>query len=71
MLVISGGSEFQMWGATTLKARDATTNLVRGMTKSILSAERWFRVGTYFVNNSLRGFGSPVCRILYVSRDTL
>ena len=31
--VTSGGSEFQMRGAATLKARDATTNLVRGMTR--------------------------------------
>ena len=46
MLVMSGGSEFQMLSAATLKA---TTNLVRGMMKSFLSAEQRFQVGTYSV----------------------
>ena len=37
VLVTSGGSEFQMWGAATLKARDGTSNLFCGMTRSFLS----------------------------------
>ena len=39
VLVTTDGSEFQMRGAATLKARDATTNLVRGRTRSFLSVE--------------------------------
>ena len=65
----SGGSVFEMRGAAVLKARDAATNLVRGISKSFLFTERRFRVGTNSVNNSVRSSGSTYCRILYAIRE--
>ena len=70
-LVTSVGSEFNVPGAATLKARDARASLVRGISRSLLSDDLRLRVGTCSISNALRCYGSPVCRILYESNETL
>ena len=73
-LVTSGGSEYQVRGAATLKARDATTNFVRGMMRSFFFGRGKVLNGTfktYCVSGSQRCSSSRECHILYMSRDTL